>query len=153
MKYTISIIDKDISEKDFRQCCGLLLKQMYAINSKSEIEAVNRGFKLGLNNSDTTKIFAVRTEDSEIVGIAYANKGTSITKAGYYLWINELHVQAKHRRKGIAKQLVNFIIDWCKMENIAGISLISDVDNEIAQGLYQQFGFEAEEVLIFDKVF
>src|SRR5208283_4655945 len=137
----------------FKQCCELLLQQMSFINSKTQIESVNNGFKMALNHLETTKIFIAKSEENNIVGIAYANKGTSIEKAGYYLWINELHVNIKYRRKGIASGLLVFIIDWCKQENIRGISFISDIDNEIAADFYHKHGFDAEDVLFFNRVF
>ncbi len=96
MNYKVSLIDKNISEKDFKQCCDLLLRQMNFINSKSDVESVN---------------------------------------------------------KGVSTQIVKYIDEWCKMGKFTGISLISDVDNDIAQSLYQKFEFEAEEVLLFEKIY
>ncbi len=151
MDFEILLMDNNLSEKQFKQCVELLLQQMNFINSASTADKVTRGFQLGLDNPETTKIFAVISPDNDVVGIAYANKAISIEKSGYYLWINELHVKTTMRRKGIATLLITYIIDWGKKEKMKSICLISDIDNEIALDFYYKHGFEAEDVLFFTK--
>lgn len=126
---------------------------MTFINSTSTFEKVENGLRLALEYQETTKVFAAKKSNNEIVGIIFANKGTSIEKSGYYLWINEFYVKDSERNKGIGMNLLNYVFDWCKKENIRGISLSASVDNKTAKNLYDKLGFNSEQVLMFNKIF
>jgi tRNA threonylcarbamoyl adenosine modification protein YeaZ/ribosomal-protein-alanine acetyltransferase len=50
-------------------------------------------------------------------------------------------VQADHRRKGIARELLRRLIDWARTQNCEAIMLEVKVGNEEAMPLYRSFGF------------
>jgi len=151
LKLKIINIDKNSSDKNLKECIALLLEQMAFIDSVSTFEKVENGLRLALNYQETTKVFAVENSGDEIVGILFANKGASIEKSGYYLWINELYVKDTERNKGVGTKLMNHVFDWCKTEGIRGISLATSVDNETAQNLYHKLGLDSDQVLLFNK--
>jgi len=107
---------------------------------ESSVEYILKGIENALDNAIFTKIFYVET-DGIICAAAFGNIGSSIAKAGNYIWINELFVSENYRRKGVAAFMVNELITWCRNHNIKGIELETTVDNEAAVGLYRKFNF------------
>ena len=144
-------IDKNTSDTDIKECVDLLLTQMTFIGSPSTIEKVEQGLRLAIDHPEMTKVFAAKNAGGEIVGILLGNKGTSMEKFGYYLWINELHVKETERKKGIGTSLLNHVFNWCKSEGIRGITLAVAIDNEIAKKLYHKHGFDSEPVVMYNK--
>ena len=71
-------------------------------------------------------------------------------------WIlNDLFVLEEYRKSGIATQLINQAIEFAKSKNANFVQLETQVDNFVAQKLYQQLGFELqapdEEYLLYKK--
>jgi len=118
----------------------LLQHQRQIHGVESSVEHIMKGIENALDNAAFTKIFYVEINDT-ICGVSFGNIGSSIAKAGNYIWINELFVSEKHRRKGVAAFMLNELIAWCKKHHIKGIELETTVDNEPAIGLYQKFNF------------
>lgn len=62
------------------------------------------------------------------------------------IWIlNDLFVSAEHRQKGIAKALINHVIEYSKLTGRTKVVLSTAYDNFIAQKLYEKIGFSREE--------
>jgi len=153
MELEIFIVNKDTPDKVTAECVTLLLQQMDFIECPSTFDQVENALQLALDLQDTTKVFAARSSGGEIVGVLFANKGTSVAKSGYYLWINELHVKNTERNKGVATALLNHVFEWCQGEDVAGITLAATPDNGIAGKLYYKHGFSSEQMVMYDKIF
>jgi len=152
MEIKIIPIDRNTPDKVLEDCAHLLLAQMVFINDPSSLERVENALQLAISLPETTKVFAARGLNDEIVGILFANKGSSVAKSGYYLWINELHVKESERENGIATALLQHVFEWCKENIIAGITLGASMDNDIAKNLYLKQGFTSEEMRVFNKI-
>ena len=58
------------------------------------------------------------------------------------IWIlNDLFVSADHRQKGIARLLINHVIEYCKTTGRKKVVLSTAYDNINAQSLYEKLGF------------
>ncbi len=145
-------INAETSDAELNNCVELLMKQMDFINSPSSAEKVKEGLDLAIKTPQITKVFAAQKTDNEIVGILFGNKGTSIEKAGYYFWLNELYIKDEERGKGIGTQLLTALINWCEIENINGITLCASLENGKAKRLYQKMDFDFEAVNLFNKI-
>ncbi len=55
-----------------------------------------------------------------------------------------LYVAADHRKKGLAKALMNHARQWAKQQGYQHISLQVFEDNAAAMNLYQQLGYESQ---------
>ena len=149
---SISILATGVPDAMVRACAKLLSEHMDAIGrhrSADELVAVLYATLAG----DNARIFVATDAKESVLGIIFSNTGFSIEKAGRYLWINELHVSNSARRKAVATRLLTFVIDWCKSERMAGISLSADIGNKIASHLYHKLGFRAEAVNMFNLEF
>lgn len=126
---------------------------MEFIGEPSAKEKIKLGLSLAIQTPDTSKVFAAKSSEGDIVGILVGNKGTSIAKSGYYFWINELHIRKTERNQGVGTALLSHVIDWCKLEDIRGITLAAAVDNEIAKKLYLKHKFDDEQVIMYNTIF
>ena len=57
------------------------------------------------------------------------------------LFINNLCVLPKYRKKGFGKLLINTLIEWCNNENKDFLHLLIDSNNTIALNIYKKIGF------------
>lgn len=68
------------------------------------------------------------------------------TKAGEF-YIDALAVHPEHRRKGIAKQLIQAVIEANRNTTFKKVTLLCDQQNSSAAALYQQLDFVKGDVL------
>jgi len=82
--------------------------------------------------------------NGEIVSSGYAR----IEKANAWLqhqqfdYLGFMYTLSKHRGKGIIKQIINALVDWCATQNIHEIRLDVYHDNDAAIKAYEKAGFE-----------
>lgn len=62
------------------------------------------------------------------------------------MFIYELGVSKHHRRKGIAKQLIDTLKEHCKDKGIKVLFVATEMDNEIAKKVYENTQGELEVV-------
>ncbi|MCC0784617.1 ribosomal protein S18-alanine N-acetyltransferase [Clostridioides sp. ES-S-0108-01] len=60
--------------------------------------------------------------------------------------INNVAVHSDYRGKKIGDKLIKSIVDLCKDNNIASITLEVRVSNKIAQNLYRKYGFRMDGI-------
>ncbi|ULG74951.1 GNAT family N-acetyltransferase [Macrococcus brunensis] len=66
--------------------------------------------------------------------------------------ISFISVDENHRKKGYAKQLIDFCMETAKENDIELVDLNVDSDNVIARKLYEKLCFQEEKVLLSRKV-
>jgi GNAT superfamily N-acetyltransferase len=86
------------------------------------------------------RIFVAR-EGSEVVGMASLLYTVSTAEGGKAALFEDLIVDAQHRRKGIGTKLVNYVIQQARAEGVLRITLLTDLENDTALGLYRKLGF------------
>ena len=86
------------------------------------------------------RIFVAR-EGSEVVGMASLLYTVSTAEGGKAALFEDLIVDPQHRRKGIGSKLVNYVIQQARAEGILRITLLTDLENDTALGLYRKLGF------------
>jgi GNAT superfamily N-acetyltransferase len=86
------------------------------------------------------RIFVAR-EGSEVVGMASLLYTISTAEGGKAALFEDLIIDPKHRRKGIGSKLVSFVIQQARAEGVLRITLLTDLENDTALGLYRKLGF------------
>jgi GNAT superfamily N-acetyltransferase len=86
------------------------------------------------------RIFVAR-EGSELVGMASLLYTISTAEGGKAALFEDLIVDPKHRRKGVGSKLVNYVIQQARAEGVLRITLLTDLENDTALGLYRKLGF------------
>ena len=85
--------------------------------------------------------FVARTADGLIAGVALTSPFLSLKVAGRSLWIEELYVRPDFRRQGIARMLVEHLLDWAEGAGFKGVELEAYHMNAGASILYRSLGF------------
>ncbi len=147
MQMTFKILNKADTLSLKATIADLLLIQRRVHGVESSAEYILKGIENALDNTAFTKIFYVE-KDGIICGVSFGNIGSSIAKAGNYIWINELFVSEEYRRKGLAVFMLRELIAWCKNHNIKGIELETAADNEPAINLYRRFHFTFDQYVL-----
>ncbi len=86
------------------------------------------------------RIFVAR-EGSEVVGMATLLYTISTAEGGKAALFEDLIVDPKHRRKGIGGKLINYVSQQARAEGVLRITLLTDLENDTALGLYRKLGF------------
>lgn len=86
------------------------------------------------------RLFVAR-EGSEVVGMASLLYTVSTAEGGKAALFEDLIVDPKHRRKGVGAKLVGYVIQQARAEGILRITLLTDLENDTALGLYRKLGF------------
>jgi len=150
--FSVVILKKDDSEAMFEECALMLQSQMDHINIDNGKQRILTALAVGVENSQINKVFVIKNGETPI-GIISSNLGISIEKGGLYLWINEFHIKEDERRKGAGKTLFTYVVEWCKKNDIRGISLATSVDNGAAIKFYDNFDFKNYKCFLYDMVF
>lgn len=82
------------------------------------------------------------TLSGNIIGFIWFGQSDDNRAEGF---IDELYVQAAHRREGIAKRLMKEALRWVKERDCTSVTLTVDSKNESAIQLYQGMGFRRKE--------
>ncbi len=86
------------------------------------------------------RIFGAR-EGSDVVGMASLLYTISTAEGGKAALFEDLIVDPKHRKKGIGTKLINYVIQQARAEGVLRITLLTDLENDTALGLYRKLGF------------
>lgn len=96
----------------------------------------------------------VATINGKIVGMILGKQYRSLKISGYKLrgYISNLYVEKKHRKKGIAKELIDSLILWFKEKGVKEMTLEIYSDNKVAIDLYKKIGFTNYSIKMFKKI-
>jgi len=93
--------------------------------------------------------FLLAHSDARPAGLAVLTRVPKLDERIGFLYLDELHVLAEHRRRGIGKALLTAAIDLTRDLGLAGIRLLTRPDNEAGRALYESLGFHKSETLLY----
>lgn len=100
---------------------------------------INKLLPNGLETKDHF-LFSLMNDTNENVGVIWANVQK---KKNYNLvFIYYIEIFESHRGKGLSKQALKSLEDWCRSNEISKIGLHVFAKNTVARNLYKKFGFE-----------
>ena len=105
-----------------------------------------RALEIILADASRARIYVAR-ETGKVVAMAALHFTTSTAEGGKVAWFEDCIVRPGHRRKGIGKALLEFVIAQGKAEGALRVMLLTDGDNATAQALYRKSGFRDSAML------
>ncbi len=103
---------------------------------------VTKGVTLALEN-EKYGTYYVAMDGEKVVGQLMHTYEWSDWRAGVFLWIQSVYVQAEYRNQGIFKKLYSHVKNICDTdENVCGIRLYAENNNHTAQATYTKLGME-----------
>jgi GNAT superfamily N-acetyltransferase len=80
-------------------------------------------------------------EDNEVAGYFILVPSFSIECGGLYVILDELFVRESFRRRGLGRQIINFVLDRCREQGWLAIEAMANEENKMAQYFYGAHGF------------
>ncbi len=105
-----------------------------------------RALEMILKDPSRARIYVAR-DGSKVVAMAALHFTTSTAEGGKTAWFEDCIVRPEHRRKGIGKALLEFVVAQARAEGALRVMLLTDADNGRAQALYRKAGFADSAML------
>jgi len=112
---------------------------------KSDIGLAKRFIQSRLENCESVIFVAVPDDKPQPIGFTQLYPKYSSRRAVKNWILNDLYVDEDYRGQGIGEQLIKTAIDFAAKDNSTFVELSTDIDNHIAQSLYERVGFERQE--------
>ncbi|ACV62978.1 GCN5-related N-acetyltransferase [Desulfofarcimen acetoxidans DSM 771] len=98
-------------------------------------------------------IFVVAQKNNQLVGMLTMVFGFSTWKGKDYVIIDDVFVLPSYRLMGVATNLINNAFRIAEERNCVRVDLVTEIDNYMAQKLYDKLGFKQLRRILFTKVF
>ena len=116
-----------------------------------DTDTAHEGVKKLLNNNEHG-FYLFAESDGVPVGQLIITKEWSDWRNGEFWWIQSVYVHSDFRKNNIYRKLYNEAIKLAKeSENVCGIRLYVDKDNNIAQKVYSKLGMKESNYKIFEE--
>ena len=109
-------------------------------------EKQRRALEIILAEPSRARIYIAR-EGGKVIAMAALHFTTSTAEGGKAAWFEDCIVRPEHRRKGIGKALLEYVVAQARAEGALRVMLLTDGDNERAQALYRKAGFGDSSML------
>ena len=93
--------------------------------------------------------FLIAYRGDRPAGLTVLTRVPKLDERAGFLYLDELHVLAEHRRRGIGRVLVQSAVDLAHELGLAGIRLLTRPKNRPARALYESLGFRSSETLLY----
>lgn len=106
-----------------------------------------------ISNSDSG-FYLVAESAAAVVGCLLVTYEWSDWRNGRFWWIQSVYVEPGARRQGVFRRLYNEVVAMSRRrDDVCGLRLYVEQDNQIAQQTYEQLGMEATPYRIFEHEF
>ncbi|ONI47496.1 GNAT family N-acetyltransferase [Candidatus Epulonipiscium fishelsonii] len=103
-------------------------------------KVLTKGVKYLLEN-EQYGIYHVAEKENKVIGQVMYTFEWSDWRNGLFLWIQSVYVDKNYRQQGVFTSLYNQVKSICdKNDNIVGIRLYAEKENDIAQKVYTKLG-------------
>lgn len=106
----------------------------------AERDNINRAVDLIFSQPSLAEIHLLY-EGDEVAGYFILVTSFSIEYGGLYVILDELFVREPFRRRGLGRQIINFVLDRCREQGWLAIEAMADEKNKMAQYFYGSHGF------------
>lgn len=115
-------------------------------------EEITQGVQAVFDDSHLGR-YCVATINNQIVGSLLLTTEWSDWNNKYYWWIQSVYVNPQYRRSGVYKTLYEFVCNSAKEHgDVYAIRLYVDVNNKIAQQVYNNLGMHKSNYDMFEEV-
>lgn len=123
---------------------GILFTQEAEISPDPDKQ--RRALEIILAEPSRARIYVAR-EGSKVVAMAALHFTISTAEGGKVAWFEDCIVRPEHRRKGIGKALLEYVVVQARAEGALRVMLLTDGDNASAHALYRKSGFRDSAML------
>jgi len=95
--------------------------------------------------------FLIAYRQGTPAGLAVLTRVPKLDRRIGFLYLDELHVLAEHRRRGLGTALLHASLDLARQSGLVGVRLLTRPDNHAAQALYESVGFRGHESILYQR--
>ena len=117
---------------------GILFESEAEFAANSEKQRV--GLQAILADPAKGRIYVAR-EGRDVVAMASLLYTISTAEGGKAALFEDLVTAPEHRKRGIGAALLKHVIEQARAEGVLRITLLTDLENDTALGLYRKLGF------------
>jgi GNAT superfamily N-acetyltransferase len=131
-----------------------LLYELFSIEADfiPDREKQSRGLSLLLKGAADSCLVLVAGKGAEIVGMCSVQVVISTAEGGPVGLVEDLIVRRDDRGKGIARELLSEIGEWCGARGISRLQLLRDRNNEDALNFYAANGWSSTDLVCIRKM-
>jgi GNAT superfamily N-acetyltransferase len=123
---------------------GILFNQEHELSPDPEKQ--RRALEMILADPSRARIYVAR-EGDRAIAMAALHFTVSTAEGGKVAGLEDCIVHPEHRRRGIGKALLEYVIAQARAEGALRVMLLTDGDNARAQTLYRKMGFTPSSML------
>jgi ribosomal protein S18 acetylase RimI-like enzyme len=117
-----------------------MMAEFYAETGTPMTDSSREAFSQLLYDETLGRIW-ILTADDAFVGYAILTFGFSLEYGGRDAFIDDLYVRSGYRGEGLGRLAMETLLEESRRLKIRALHLEVDRDNDVAQRLYQEFGF------------
>ena len=129
----------------------LISKQMAVIGGNSDPVRIKSALENSLRPETRCRFFLWYSPEDELGAFVFSNICSGLESGADYLWMNELYVAKKYRRKYVASEILSYVEEWSVKQDIRHIACSTGLMNEPARGLFEKKAFELTDTIWVDK--
>jgi GNAT superfamily N-acetyltransferase len=114
---------------------------------KPDAEKQARGLRLIIDDPRCGQIFVAR-KDGEAIAMASVLITISTAEGGPVALLEDVIVAKSHRKHGIGRQLLDYVLQWCWQHGLLRVTLLADHDNHSALAFYERAGFSRSAMTV-----
>jgi ribosomal protein S18 acetylase RimI-like enzyme len=137
---------KRISLAESSLVIGLFDKYRSFYKQPSDKALAEKYINERLENNESIIFVALENESGTLIPAGFTQlypKYSSVSAQKNWI-LNDLYVDAAHRKKGIGEALIKTAMDFAKNDGATYVQLETAVDNYTAQSLYDAIGFKKQ---------
>lgn len=123
---------------------GILFTQEHELSPDPAKQ--RRALEMILTDPSRARIYVAR-QDGRVVAMAALHFTTSTAEGGKVAGLEDCVVHPDHRRRGIGKALLAYVLEQARVEGALRVMLLTDGDNLTAQALYRKMDFAPSSML------
>jgi GNAT superfamily N-acetyltransferase len=129
---------------DLKALCRLL-SALFSIEKDftPNTDRQEAGLKLLLQHPDHAIILVARDSNGCVFGMVTAQRVFSTAEGAPSVWIEDMVIDAPHRRRGIGRALLDHVLEWTRTVGATRAQLLVDLDNPPALEFYQRLGWQS----------
>jgi len=138
---------KRINASEYQLVTSLFNKYRIFYKQPPDMALAESFIKERLENNESVIFVALVDDDGRHIPAGFTQLYPVISSArAIKNWVlNDLYVDADHRKQGIGEALIKAAMDFARAENARYIQLETANDNYTAQKLYETIGFKKQE--------
>jgi ribosomal protein S18 acetylase RimI-like enzyme len=123
---------------------GILFTEEHELSPDPDKQ--RRALEIILAGPSRARIYVAR-QRGKAIAMAALHFTTSTAEGGKVAGLEDCIVHPEHRRRGIGKALLAYVLEQARAEGALRVVLLTDGDNMRAQALYRKLGFAPSSML------